>query len=169
MFCYTIGYSLGINEKKKYVSIKTIGIAFLVLCLLGNGYQIYCDYIGNVIIPDKYNTQYLHFKSYNHVWLGVSIFLWMKIILDKMKYRNHITKILRQMDKYSYETYLVHQLIILGPLSMMKLTDSLPLNILLILLSSAVLAMLLKEMERLIFLTVDKIKRKSLVNSETTV
>ena len=50
-------------------------------------------------------------------------------------------------DKYSYETYLVHQFFILGPMSLMGITGILPVNIVIIYGCIILASVILKRME----------------------
>lgn len=81
--------------------------------------------------------------------LGVFIFLQLKVILKKVDL-NKIGKLLKLSDAYSFEVYLVHQLLILGPFSLLALTGYSLVNILIMLLGVCVLAFALKRMERII-------------------
>lgn len=53
-------------------------------------------------------------------------------------------------DKYSYETYLVHQFLILGPFTLMALISNLTLNIFITFIGIGVLAWLVKRIEMVI-------------------
>ena len=79
----------------------------------------------------------------------------MKLIFDRLRVFDK-QRVLSVLDNYSYEVYLVHQLIILGPFTMMKITSRAWLNIVLILLSIALLAYLLKRLEKLAFKLMDR-------------
>ena len=153
--CYVIGYCIGINEKEGYVSSRKVAILFFIFAVIGNGIQIYCDYIGHVEIPEFLTRSILSFRNYNHVWLGISLFLGMKLIFDRLRVFDK-QRVLSVLDNYSYEVYLVHQLIILGPFTMMKITSRAWLNIVLILLSIALLAYFLKRLEMLAFKLIDR-------------
>ena len=72
---------------------------------------------------------------YAHVLLGVALFVIFKSLFSsafKNGYPDFIKKICSYSDKYSYDIYLVHQFVILGPFSLMNLTDVLALNLILI-------------------------------------
>lgn len=147
--CYVIGYVLGISEDKKIVSKSLFLVLFGILAVMGNSVQIYCDYIRRFTFSGYINTAYKYFCDYNHVWLGILLFLLMKSIFDKIDFSKHsrIIRLLNITDKYSYETYLVHQFLILGPFSLMALTPILSLNIVIILIGIGILAWLLKKVE----------------------
>ena len=142
--CYLIGYSLGINEKHKYISEKVLMIIAGIIAIAGNAIQIYCDYIVNIDF-----TGLGIIKNYNHVMLGVFIFLLLKVIFEKVDL-NEIAKLLKLSDKYSFEAYLVHQLLILGPFSLLTLTGNVFANILIIFLGIFALTLLLEKTEKVV-------------------
>lgn len=59
-----------------------------------------------------------------------------------------IRKLLNMSDEYSFEMYLVHQLLILGPFSLLALTGNVMVNILIMLFSICTLTLLLKKVEK---------------------
>ena len=142
--CYVIGYALGINENSKYISEKVLIIISGLIAIAGNSLQIFCDYIANI----DFNGFGI-IKSYNHVMLGIFIFLILKVIFEKVNL-NGIGKLLKLSDAYSFEVYLVHLLLILGPFSLMALTGYSLINILIMLLGICVLTLLLKKAEQIV-------------------
>lgn len=145
--CYAIGFILGAN--KGFLSKQTLLVWFGVLALIGNGIQIYIDYILYLKFNGFMASAYKMFRGYNHTFLGVFLFLFLKIVLDKFHWANmkKTRKFLDVTDKYSYECYLVHQLVILGPFSLMALTHALSLNIMLVVLVITLLTVTLKLLE----------------------
>ena len=97
---------------------------FCILALIENGIQIIFDYVRQLGFSGSIGKAYSYFCNYNHVCLGVFLFLLMKTVFDKMPIVNHSRTIgfLNISDKYSYEAYLVHQFLILGPMSLMTIT-----------------------------------------------
>ena len=150
--CYVIGYALGVNEDKKFIRINILLCLFGFLAIIGNGIQIYFDYVRRITLSGFMGTAYQYFQNYNHVWLGDFLFLLMKTLFDRIDFSKHenVLRLLSITDKYSYETYLVHQFLILGPFSLMALTPILPLNIIVILIGIVLLALILKRMEAII-------------------
>lgn len=59
-----------------------------------------------------------------------------------------IEKILNLLDEYSFEMYLVHQLVILGPFSLLSLTENIVVNFLIMLFSICILTIILKKLEK---------------------
>lgn len=140
--CYVIGYALGINEKHKYISEKVLLIITGVIAIAGNAIQIYCDYLVNIDF-----TGFGTIKNYNHVMLGVFIFILLKVVFERIDLTG-IGKLLNISDKYSFEMYLVHQLLILGPFSLLTLTGNASVNIVIMLLGICFLTLLVKKAEK---------------------
>lgn len=140
--CYVIGYALGMNEKNEYICEKVLMIIAGIIAIAGNALQIYCDYIANI----DFNGFGI-IKNYNHVMLGVFIFLLLKVIFEKVNL-SRIGKLLKLSDTYSFEVYLVHQLLILGPFSLLALTRFYSVNIFIMLVGVFILALLLKKVEK---------------------
>ena len=59
-------------------------------------------------------------------------------------------------DKYSYEVYLVHQLIILGPFTLLVTTESIVMNLILVVIGIILLTILLKYSEKTIYKIIEK-------------
>lgn len=150
MSCYVIGYFLGVNERKEDVSGTILIILFGFLSMIGNGIQICCDYVYNISFSGKIELAYNYFSNYNHVWLGVFVFLLLKMIFDRVEFSRNIKQFLNISDKYSYETYLVHQFFILGPFSLMSLTPYVGLNIFIIIICIGISAWILKQVETMV-------------------
>ena len=64
----------------------------------------------------------VHITDFSHALLGYSITMMLMILLKN---------ILDYSDKYSYSIYLVHQLFILSPLTLLAITDYRSVNIVL--------------------------------------
>ena len=144
IICYIIGFFLGKiskNEKRRlYVNISWIIVAGAIIF---NAIQIVQDYIVHVTLSDRLASWYISFCDYAHVALGVSLFVGLRFIFSALFAKGtHETlkKLCAYSDKYSYDVYLVHQFVILGPLSLMSFTGSLGINIALILVIIAVSA-----------------------------
>lgn len=147
--CYVIGYALGVNEDKKLIGQSLFLCVFGFLAIIGNGIQVYFDYVRHIVFSGYIGIAYKYFQNYNHVWLGIFLFLLIKAAFDRIDFSKHenLVRLLNITDKYSYETYLVHQFLILGPFSLMTLTPVVSLNIIIILLGIGVMAWLLRILE----------------------
>ena len=141
--CYIIGYALGVNADRNFISKRTILIVTGLLACMNIG-QIYLDYVRHIEIAGNIEIIYSAFKAYNHVFLGLFIFVIGKELLARVSFNDKICSLLNTADKYSYEMYLVHQFVILGPFSLMGLTNVMTVNIVVILAAICVLAGLLK-------------------------
>lgn len=140
--CYVIGYVLGMNENDKYISEQILLNVAGIIAISGNCLQIYCEYYANV----DFNGFGI-IKDYNHVMLGVFIFMQLKVIFEKVDL-SKLRKLLKLSDTYSFEVYLVHQLLILGPFSLLALSEYSSVNILIMLIGVFILALLLKKADK---------------------
>ena len=154
--CFVLGYALGVNEEQKYAEKSHSEQSEYIyitafLAVLGNALQIYLS--NHYVFTGIKEKAFTYFSNYNHVWLGIFLFLLMKKIFEKVDYINHpgLIKCLKITDKYSYETYLVHQFLILGPFSLMAITPFLFINCSIIIIGIIILAWLLKTSEKPIF------------------
>lgn len=131
--CFFLGVCGGHNKTNKIINSSILNITVVSLTLF-NLIQIYIDYVKKVDLSHT-NLKILYdkFCDYNHVFLGISIFYLLYFLFGKLDYENKILQILcESSDKLSYECYLVHQFFILGPLSLMKLTPFVKVNIVII-------------------------------------
>ena len=67
----------------------------------------------------------VHITDYSHAFLGYSITMLLMIVFKEIKE----SRILEYSDKYSYEIYLVHQLFILSPLTLLTTTNNSIINV----------------------------------------
>ena len=142
--CYLIGYGLGVNEREGFLQKSHLLALFGCAALMGNSIQIYFEYVRKISFTGK-GVVY----DYNHVLLGISLFLLLKIFLEKKNFQKY-KSLLMVSDKYSYEVYCVHQLIILGPFSLLMVTDKIAINMVLVFGVTALLSKLLKNAEEYI-------------------
>ena len=143
--CYVLGYMLGVNENEQYVESRLLLVVIGLIAVIGNGIQIYCSYIAHTSF-----WSYDYFCDYNHIFLGVFLFLLLKTMFDRILFSEKLKQVLNLADKYSYETYLVHQFYILGPFTLMALTPMVGLNIVMIIVCIVLSAWLLKKAEELV-------------------
>ena len=140
MVCYVLGYMIGVNEKGQYVDSRLLLVVIGLIAVIGNGIQIYCSYIAHISF-----WAFDYFCDFNHTFLGVFLVLLFKAIFDIISFSQKLKLVLNLADKYSYETYLVHQFFILGPFTLMALTPMVGLNIVLIVVCIVLSAWLLKK------------------------
>lgn len=143
--CYIIGYAIGVNEKSSWVENIKLTILVGMIAIAGNALQIFFEYIRHISFPGCGL-----FYNYNHVALGVFIFLMSKQLLEHISLEKMRT-IIQISDEYSYEVYLVHQLIILGPFSLLAVAKNMFVNMILVVAGIVLLAMVLKKCENAIY------------------
>ena len=68
-------------------------------------------------------------------------------MLDKVSFRPSVLRFLNKTDEYSYETYLVHQFVILGPFSLLNITPYFFVNLVIVISVVVILAFLLRFIE----------------------
>lgn len=136
IFCYILGFFLGkISDNENSKVYRNISILIVLGAVISNFLQIVQDYVLRLELTGIAGSQYWRFCNYAHVLLGVALFITFKTIFSKIfrnGYPNFIKKLCLYTDKYSYDVYLVHQFVILGPFSLMKFTNNIGLNIVLI-------------------------------------
>ena len=147
--CYIIGYALGVIEKNKLFSNNKLLVIFGLLSSM-NLLQIYIENVELVHFSGKLETFFNIFSFYNHVWLGVFLFLGLKSIFDRIPISKWLICLLSLSDSYSYEIFLVHLFFILGPFSLMSLTRFVALNYFIVLFSIMIFTYLLKLAENTI-------------------
>lgn len=149
--CYIIGYCIGENEKEKYVNTKLLLFIFFFLATIGNSIQIYIDYVKNMSFAGYKGIIYTYFQDYNHVMLGVFLFLLMKLLFEKINFNKIDKQVLDICDEYSYEIYLVHQFLILGPFTIMAITDVPLFNVVIVLIGVILLALALNKSVKMLY------------------
>lgn len=147
--CYILGFVLGVIEKKELISLKFIFLIVFVLSIQ-NLLQAVNNYYFHIV--DINNPIYMTWSDYNHVWLGFLLFLVIRLIFSRIRINNNyaVLSILDFSDKYSYECFLVHQFMILGPLSLMEITGIYGLNIVIVILLIIVFALFVKIIENIL-------------------
>lgn len=81
-----------------------------------------------------------HYSVWLHCAFAALIFASMYYVLPKFIHESAILPILKQMDSISYEVYLVHHPLIMGPLALLSITPYAGLNIAIILIATLALA-----------------------------
>lgn len=118
--CYILGFFLadllGDAFRKEYMLIKW---SVVVMAILMCGVEILLKYCSGILLLGWQDTAFRIFCRYSHMFLGVSLFL----LLYRQFADTHYNYVLRLSDKYSYSVYLVHQLFILSPLSLMAISN----------------------------------------------
>jgi len=86
-----------------------------------------------------------------HVYVGLTISIIIIGSLYKVLHVGKLYSIARLLDHYSYEIYLIHHPLILGPLSLMQMTNNRALNIVVILAITGASAYFLKKTMTLLY------------------
>lgn len=137
IFCYILGFFLGnISNFEKNILFRNTSFLIITMAIILNAIQIVQDYILMLKLHGLIASLYGIFCDFAHVFLGVALFIGFKFIFSKVfkrGYPNSIKKLCLYSDMYSYDVYLVHQFVILGPFSLMEVTNNIGLNIVLIL------------------------------------
>ena len=144
--CFIIGFILGFCEESAKSAFKTIYISILAAAVSMNTVRIAIDYLLQIKFDGVIGMAYSLFKCYSHVALGCSIFLAIRSLLSRKMSGSNLPGIIKKpldfSDRLSYDVYLVHQFIILGPMSLMALTKITALNVIVIVTLTTVLALI---------------------------
>lgn len=136
LFCYFFGFFAAVFLENYKISIfKILTYTLASVTVVMNAVRIYFKYIN----PGTF-FKFDLFVKYAHAFLGISIVLVFIVLLKNIK-RNIILDL---SDKYSFFIYIVHQFFILGPFTLMNLTNSIPLNIFIVMCAVLASAILLK-------------------------
>lgn len=150
--CYLFGFLFSfryMSENNKRREKKYLIILITVICIIMNIIKI----SGKLEVE---GIRYSIFYDYAHAMLGSTLFLNLYNILSKIKweYKSGFVKFLDTMDYYSYDIYLVHQIHIISPFTLMDKTDSVGVNIFIILLimipSTIILKGISKNLQKLL-------------------
>ena len=115
--CYILGYFTAVFVNR--LGEKTINLCFymsLIPTAISNYVYCHLHYIQGLEMKGLLT----HITDYSHAFLGYSITMLLMIIFKTIKE----SWVLDYSDKYSYEVYLVHQLFILSPLTLLSLFQS---------------------------------------------
>lgn len=152
--CYFISFAIGFTEYHKKSLKKILIKTVLVLATICNTIQIVLTYIVRIRLDERSKVLFQVFCDYSHAFLGIAIFAVLSYILKCLFGKRNPPKmvdfIVKLSDEYSYEGYLVHQFFILGPMTMMHLTNCIGVNILAILITTLLFSFLLKKCERFV-------------------
>lgn len=137
IICYIIGYYLGfLLMESRSGCYKRFAGFIIVAAVVCNATQIIVDYVLNLKFAGIPAWCYEQFCRYSHVAFGVALFVVLRALFRKLFKKDCpaiVKKLCAWSDTYSYDIYLVHQFVILGPFSMMALTNMVGINIVLLL------------------------------------
>ena len=130
---YAVGMLIGHNETKKI----NITLNILSGIVVGGLFSIFTW--EHLTSPD-----YKEYSTWLHFSLGIFIFITLYNILPLFINEKREYKLLKQADSVSYEVYLVHHPIILGPLSLLLITPYNSVNIIIVITLTLIMAYALK-------------------------
>ncbi len=139
IFNYILGYAYSKymdNKTSKTINNFTIILFIVLLAILVPRILMQYNLFGV-----KTSPYIAYYQTYSHVLLGSFLFIIMLTTFDHLQIKEN--KLLDFSDKYSYYIYLTHQIFILFHISILHLTNSLFINIILILLTSTITAFIL--------------------------
>ena len=158
--CFAVGiFFAGIVQRKK--SLFKLTIVLTALAVFSNLVRVFLRYIKG--IPLKQSQLLDLFTEYAHGLLGISLFLVLYLVFKRAKE----CKLLKLSDEYSYCIYLVHQVFILGPLSLMTITNNTVLSIAIISVLIIIAGVLLKILSYKVFAAIEIINRRLIRKQET--
>lgn len=117
--CYLVGYFISVYCQRYGKKAQTILTAlFASVAIAVNGARIYIKYFYGIDASSAIGRIFTFAEKYAHLLLGVTLFLVLYALFRKAR----VGAIVRASDKYSYPIYIVHQLFILSPFSLMQIT-----------------------------------------------
>lgn len=145
VFCYLFGYFTAVFLcNYKYRVFKSLFALFAVATMAMNGIRIYGTYVAPI-----HMYRFDLFVNYAHGFLGIFLVLVFVMTFSHIK-RNWLLDL---SDKYSFYIYIVHQLYILSPFTLLTATKSVPINVALtvaaILLSAILFKFVVDRIDRL--------------------
>ena len=156
IFCYLFGFFAAVFlQEYKQIIYKRLVWALTVTTILLNCLRIYCKYIGHFSFKG-----FSMFEEYAHALLGISMVLFSLLVIKIEKKK----PIFELSDKYSFYVYLVHQLFILSPFTLLTATPYMVLNWFLTIIMIVISAKLLELVSRIVTnyfsITMNRIKEK---------
>lgn len=91
------------------------------------------------------DPEWAHYSVWLHCGLAILIFVAIYYLLPKFISETANLPVLKQVDKISYEVYLIHHPLIMGPLALLTVTPYVGLNIAIILITTVALAYVCKQ------------------------
>lgn len=119
--CYILGYCLGfLPAKQPVVLYRRLFFFILPGAILLNAVRIYVSYIHTAPLPIGFRLLYTACSPYIRISLALCLFL-LFMLFSQTYFQNRCLKqILSLSDRYSYDVYLTHHVVILGPLSLLQ-------------------------------------------------
>lgn len=133
IFIYSFGYLYSnlTKKRKRWFASAVVVFAVAISCRITWNHIMIYDGVMNQLF---------------HVFGGIALSILVIAFFSKVLGVKSCPRIIEVLDDYSYEAYLVHHPLILGSLSMMFITKYYVLNIVIVLLTTAVSSFLLKQL-----------------------
>lgn len=139
---YILAYFIGFYWNSKFIKLKDfICDIILIICALG------MRLLGMLVFDGRVLYDIL-IVGYTHSLLGLGLFFAGFYITSKLK-NEFIDKIISHFDHISYEIYLVHYMLIGGPLSVL-FTNSDIVNCFIVLICTYILALILNKVSNIV-------------------
>lgn len=123
--CYIVGYFMAVYYSRyRDSAIKVFTIIFSVIAVPVNLVRIYLKYIYTIPENSIFEKLFHFSEGYMHLALGAMVFLILFILLRRAR----PCMLTEQSDRHSYYIYVVHQLFILSPFTLMAITPFKALN-----------------------------------------
>lgn len=121
--CYLLGFALRrLQQYPIWHKIFVLGIVLVGGVFLS--VQISVRYLQILPLTDTLRLVYYPMCDYGHVCFGIVLFCIGRISTRNLNSLKIVQRVLQQSDRYSYQIYLTHHFFILGPFSLMALTDN---------------------------------------------
>ena len=120
--CYILGYFTAVLVNR--IGSKSLHLCFwisLIPTVISNYIYCHIHYLQGL----EMKGILVHITDYSHAFLGYSLTILLMLVFMKIKG----SRMLDYSDKYSYEIYLVHQLFILSPLTLLTTTNNSIINV----------------------------------------
>ena len=120
--CYILGYFTAVLVNR--IGSKSLHLCFwisLIPTVISNYVYCHIHYLQGL----EMKGTLAHITDFSHAFLGYSLTMLLMLVFIKIKG----SRILVYSDKYSYEIYLVHQLFILSPLTLLTTTNNSIINV----------------------------------------
>ena len=160
MELYIVAYMVGMYWDYEKINIKYFLVSGIVLSI-----SVIIRIIGRSLFDETilYNIMIV---GYTQSFIGFSLFFigfyFINIMNDKVNF-----KILNYFDSISYEVYLIHYMFIVGPISLINITNSMLVNCAIILIVTLIAATILHSISGIILNFIDSIMNKSSKTKES--
>lgn len=125
----------------KDVFMSRLALVTSIIAVVMNVARVLLKYFFPECIPYIPIQLWITYSNYSHLLLGTALFA----IIFKLFHNAEYKQLFKISDKYSYEIYLTHHLLILSPLSVMSCVNSPYINIIIVIVGTVLLSVILKK------------------------